>query len=142
VGTSFAQDDTDMNIMRIAWVCYHSPNQTYERVLDQNFAAWSETKIMTDMNVTYFTDTMPDGKKKAGYVLQLVSNDMNHLWTRIFEQGNNLRKKNNYLCLPVHLRTERKNRSRKSKSIYYVKRVGDLEYTELSTFTIGVTGYI
>jgi hypothetical protein len=139
VGTSFAQDDTDMNIMRIAWICYHSPNQTYERALDQNFAAWSETKIMTDMNVTYITDTMLDGKK-AGCVLQLVSNEMNHSRTRIFERGKNLTKTRISLSLPVHLRKEGKNRSRKSKSIYYVKRNDDLEYTEVSTFAIGVTG--
>jgi hypothetical protein len=141
VGTSFAQDDTDLNIMRIAWVCYHSPNQTYMRALDQNFASWTETKIMADMNVTYFTDTMPDGKK-AGCVLQLVSNEMNHSRTRIFERAKHLTQTKLSLTLPVHLRTERKNRSRKSKSIYYVKRSGNLDYTEVSTFAIGVTGYI
>jgi hypothetical protein len=83
VETSFAQDDTDMNIMRIAWICYHSPNQTYERALDQNFAAWTENKIMTEMNVTYDTDSEARGKKPA-CVLQLISNKMNHLRTQIY----------------------------------------------------------
>ncbi len=131
VGTSFAQDDSEMNVMRIAWICYHSPNQTYERALDQNFAAWTENKIMTEMNVTYDTDTEAHGKKSA-CVLQLISNEMNHSRTRIFELAKNETKTRITLSVPVQLRKERHNRSRKSKSIYYIKHNKEKEYKEVN----------
>jgi hypothetical protein len=133
-GSSFAQDDSSLNIMRIAWICYHSLNQTYERAFQLNLAGWSEAKIMTEMNVHYGNiNTME--KPKSPCVLQVISNTINHTRCRIMERAKTTHHTKLSLKLPAGAKEGRKKQRRANKSIFYVKKKGDLNYTEVGYHT-------
>jgi hypothetical protein len=119
VGCSFAQDDSSLNVMKIAWICYHSLNQTYERAFHLNLAGWSEAKIMTEMNVHY-GDINTLEKPKSPCVLQVISNEINQSRCRIMERAKSTHHTKLSLKLPAVAKEGRRKQRRSNKSIFYV----------------------
>jgi hypothetical protein len=130
VGSSYAQDDSALNIMRIAWICYHSLNQTYIRAFNLNLAGWSEAKIMMKMNVHY-SNIQTLEKPKSPCVLQVISNEINHFCCRIMERVKTTHNTKLSLKLPAGAQEGRRKQRRANKSIFYVKRKDDTNYTEV-----------
>ena len=130
VGSSFAQDDSPLNIMRIAWICYHSLNQTYDRAFHLNLAGWSEANIMTKMNVHY-GDVSKLVKPKSPCVLQVISNEINHSRCRIMDHVKSTHNTKLSLKLPYGAKEGRRKQRRANKSIFYVKKKDNINYTEV-----------
>ena len=134
VGSSYAQDDSALNIMRTAWICYHSLNQTYVRVFNLNLAGWSEARIMMKMNVHY-SNIQTLEKPKSPCVLQVISNKINHSPCRIMKQVKTTHNTKLSLKLPAGAQEGRRKQRGANKSIFYVKRKDDINYTKVRYHT-------
>jgi hypothetical protein len=130
VSISFAQDDSPLNIMRIAWICYHSLNETYIRAHNINLAGWSEAKIMTKMKVHYCNRSSLE-KPKSPCVWQVISNEINHSRCRIMERNKVTHHTKLSLKLPAGAQEGRRKQRRANKSIFYVKKRDDNNYSEV-----------